>query len=70
MKKYIELLADRFLFMITAIVMIMLAWLFWSSSGQSTVFEAFILFAIILLIIENIHLRSRIKELKKDNKSE
>ena len=64
MKKYIELLADRFLLIITAIVMTVLAWLFWSSSGQSTIFEAFILIAIILLVIENVHLRLRIKTLK------
>ncbi len=69
MKKYIELLADRFLFMITAITLALLAWLFWSSSGQSLLFELLILIAIILLIIENVHLRLRIKALKQSNNS-
>ena len=70
MTKYIELLADRFLLMVTAIVMTVLAWLFWSSSGESTLFEIFILIAIILLVIENVHLRLRIKALKQSDSPE
>ncbi|MCX4025743.1 hypothetical protein H0A36_06900 [Endozoicomonas sp. SM1973] len=69
MKKYFELLTDRFLLMITAIIMILLAWLFWSSSGQSIFFEIFILIAITLLVAENVHLRLRIKTLKQNNNS-
>ncbi|MGI0116058.1 hypothetical protein [Zooshikella sp. RANM57] len=67
MKRYLELFTDRFLLLITAIVLAILAWLFWSSSGQSIMFEAFILISIILLVIENVHLRFRIRELKEKN---
>ncbi|RDH44935.1 hypothetical protein B9G39_16675 [Zooshikella ganghwensis] len=69
MKRYLELLTDRFLLLLTAIVLAILAWLFWSSSGQSIVFEIFILISIILLVIENVHLRIRIKVLTKEESS-
>ncbi|MBU2713348.1 hypothetical protein [Zooshikella harenae] len=70
MKRYLELFTDRFLLLVTAIALAVFAWLFWSSSGQSIMFEIFILISIILLVIENVHLRFRIKELKGKNSLE